>query len=183
MPAMPQPLSQGFGQPGMPNNPMTGAASGMPMTPGAGMPGMPGASGGMPAMPAMPPMGGFGPAVELKKGDKTKKIQGFDCTLYSVSSRMETFEIWATNDSSLFPFRFIERNYIGRQFGPQMLEEQWVELLRDKSLFPLEATLRREGSNREQLSFKIDRVERRKIDNDGLFAPPEKYIEIQAPQF
>jgi hypothetical protein len=128
-------------------------------------------------------LGGFGPAVELKKGDKTKKIQGLDCTLYTVSSRMEKFEIWATNDSSLFPFRSIERNYIGRRFGPQMLEEQWIELLRDKSLFPLEATLRMEGSDREQFSFKIDKIDKKKIEDDALFKPPGNYQEIQAPQF
>ena len=89
----------------------------------------------------MPPMGGFGGAPELAKTDKTKKIQGFDFTLYTISDRMQTFEIWATPDSALFPFRLLERNYNSRHFGPRMLEEQWVEFLQKKALFPLEATL------------------------------------------
>ena len=32
---------------------------------------------------------GAGRIAELKKTDKTKKIQGFDCTLYTISDRME----------------------------------------------------------------------------------------------
>ena len=150
----------------------------------------------------MPPMGGFGGAPELAKTDKTKKIQGFDCTLYTISDRMQTFEIWATPDSALFPFRLLERNYNSRHFGPRMLEEQWVEFLQKKALFPLEATLRTNpvrppnqakktgpepsagsaaDSGPPQLAFKVDKIEKKKIDDDKLFQPPEGYFEIQSP--
>jgi hypothetical protein len=171
--------------------------------------GAPTGAGGAPALPnpmMMPPMPAMMPggAPELKKTDKTRKIQGFDCVLYTISDRMETFEIWATSDSALFPFRLLERNYHNRHFGPVMLEEQWVELLQKKSLFPVEATLRMDlhpqpanpaangakgntpGSvehGPERLSFKVDKIEKKKIDNDALFKAPENYYEIQAPQF
>jgi hypothetical protein len=182
--------------PSMPSMPNMGAAGPMPPPPGPGAP-------GMPPMPAMMPGG----APELKKTDKTRKIQGFDCVLYTISDRMETFEIWATSDSELFPFRLLERNYHNRHFGPVMLEEQWVELLQKKSLFPVEATLRMDlhpqpanpaangakgntpGSvehGPERLSFKVDKIEKKKIDPpeaEKLFQPPENYYEIQAPQF
>ena len=115
---------------------------------------------------------------ELKKTDKTKKIQGLDCTLYTIGERGENFEIWATNDSALFPFRLIERDFIGRRFGPQLLEETWPELLRNKSLFPLGATSKMEPGGQERLGFKIE-----KIEDEKLFEPPENFIEIRAPQF
>jgi hypothetical protein len=137
---------------------------------------------GMPMMPPMAMPGMFGPT-ELKKTDKTKKIQGFDCSLYTVSSRGENFEIWAANDSVLFPFQLITRDYIGRRFGPQMLEETWPDLLHNKNLFPFEATLKVDPGGQERLSFKVDKIEKKKIDNASLFQPPDKYIEIQAPQF
>ncbi len=151
--------------PSMPNNPMAGGAPGMPM------------------MPPRPAMGGFGGTPELKKTDKTKKIQGFDCTLNTVSDRMETFEIWATSDAALFPFRLLQRNYHTRHFGPQMVEEQWVGLLQKQSLFPLEATLKVERGGPERFSFKVEKIEKKKIDNESLFKAPEGYYEIQAPSF
>ena len=70
-----------------------------------------------------------------------------------------------------------------------MIEETWPELLRNKSLFPVEAVLKMEPGGQERLSFKIDKIDSpsrtggSKIDNDALFAPPEKYVEINAPQF
>jgi hypothetical protein len=143
---------------------------------------MPNNPAGAPAM-GMPPMPGMFGAAELKKTDKTKKIQGVDCTLYTITSRGEMFEIWATNDSALFPFRLIERDYLGHRFGPPMIEETWPELLRNKSLFPIEATLKMEPNGQEWLSFKIDKIDKGKIDNDKLFEAPEGYQEIQAPQF
>ena len=190
-PPMPSPPSLNSGVPGMPQMPNASvagavgpgaAASGYnAMNPPApnnlGAPGM--------AMPPMPSMPGMFSALELKKTDKTKKIQGFDCTLYTITERGQTFEIWASNDSGLCPFRLIERDFIGRRFGPQMLEETWPELLRNKSLFPLEATLKMEPGGQERLTFKIDKIARKKIDQpeaDKLFQPPENYIEIQAPQ-
>jgi hypothetical protein len=190
MPSMPQTQMQNPGGPAMAGT----GAGGAPALPNPMM---------MPPMPAMMPGG----APELKKTDKTRKIQGFDCVLYTISDRMETFEIWATSDSALFPFRLLERNYHNRHFGPRMLEEQWIELLQKQSLFPLEATLRmdvrphpaRPAANggkeiapssvehgQERLSFRVDKIEKKKIDPpqaDALFKAPENYYEIQAPQF
>ena len=131
-------------------------------------------------MPAMP--GAFA-ASDLKKTDKTRTIQGMECTLYTLSDRGQNFEIWAASDSTLFPFRLLQRDYHPRRFGPPMIEETWVELLQKKSLFPLEATLKMEPGGQQRFSFKIEKIEKRKIDNAALFAPPEKYVEIQAPQF
>jgi Domain of unknown function (DUF4412) len=157
MPSMPQ----------LPNN---------PVAPGMGMPSMP----MMPPIPSMPSMSG---ATELKKTEKTKKIQGLECTLYTISDHGENFEIWASNDWALFPFQLITRDYIGHRFGPQMLEETWPELVRNKNLFPLEATLKMEPGGMERLSFKVDKIEKKKIEDAKLFQPPEKYIRIEAPQF
>jgi hypothetical protein len=174
--------------PPMPSNPM---ASGMPMPPTHGF--------GAPGMPPMPGMGGFGAVPELKKTDQTKKIQGFDCTLYTLSDRGETLEIWATPDAALFPFRLVQTNYQSRHFGPVILEERWLDVLRNQSLFPLEATLRTDlaaapagppragqqnrvpeaNPGRERYSFKVDKIEKKKIDNsEELFSPPKDYSGI-----
>jgi hypothetical protein len=139
-------------------------------------------AGGAPAMPMMPPvavMGGMGQKRELKKTDQTKKIQGYRCTLYTINDRMEKMEIWATSDASLFPFRLLQTNYHTRHFGPQMLEEQWAGLLQQQSLFPLEAVSRMGDNGPERFSFKVDKIEQKKIeDADELFKPPQNYLEI-----
>jgi hypothetical protein len=195
--------------PGFPTPPPMPSMPAMPQMP---IGGPPIGAGGPPALPnpgMMPAMGSFGGTPELKKTDKTKKIQGFDCTLYTISDRMETFEIWATADSALFPFRLLQRNYSNRRFGPRMLEEQWIELLQKQSLFPLEATLRMDvhphsaspaanggkgiapssvEHGQERLSFKVDKIDSpsrtgKKIDDEALFKVPEKYYEINAPGF
>ena len=160
--------------PGFPTPPSMPA---MPNQQGAGGPGMP----PMPMMP--PPMAGMSQAEELKKTEQTKKIQGLDCTLYTIEQRGEKFDLWVASDAALFPFRLIERDFLGRRFGPQMLEETWPQLLRDKSLFPIEATLKMEPGSQERLSFKVEKIEKKKIDDEKLFQPPERYIEIQAPHF
>lgn len=156
--------------PSMPNNP-AGASPVMGMPP-------------MPVLPPMPPISGSFRVPELKKTDKTKKIQGFDCALYTVSERGEKFEIWATNDSTLFPFRLIERDFLGRHFGPRMLEDQWAELLRTKNLFPVRVTLRDDGGV-EGYRFEVKAITPEKVsDKDGrLFQPPSEYTEIQPLPF
>jgi hypothetical protein len=194
-PSFPTPPNLSASQPGAHVGPSNSPPPGFPTLPSMPQMPNPGAGMAMPSMPMMPPIPGmFGPA-ELKKTDKTKKIQGFDCTLYTTGERGENFEIWATNDSALFPFRLIERDFLGRRFGPQMLEETWPEMLRNKSLFPVEATLKMEPGGQERLSFKIDKIDSpssprpvfdrtgKKIDNaEELFSPPKNYIEVQAPQ-
>lgn len=174
LPSMPQ----------LPNPAAAGPQMPAVLGPGMGMPGVPAGAGmGMPSMPMIPPMHSMLGAAELKKTDKTKTIHGFDCTLYTISDRMQNFEIWATPDSAFFPFRLLQRNHNERHFGPQMLEDTWPELLRSKSLFPMEASLKTEENGPERLSFKVDKIEKKKIENAQLFLPPEKYVEIEAPGF
>ena len=193
------PLPTSF--PTLPNIPgaSIGAQTGPAVPPPPGFPsppplpevpfgGSPNGAGGAPAlaMPMMPPMpampGAFG-AFDLKKTDKTRTIQGMECTLYTLSDHGQNFEIWAVSDSALFPFRLLQRDYHPRRFGPPMIEEQWVEMLQKKSLFPLEATLRSEPGGQERLSFKVSRIDRMKIDHGDLFSVPKNFYEIQPPPF
>ena len=178
MPAGPAPTAPSFRRMAIPaagTTPtvQTGAA---PPATGAGMPGVP----GLPPMPVMPGMSG---PTELKSTDETKKVQESECKLYKASGRGETLEVWATNDSTFFPFRMLERDFLRQRFGPTMLEEQWPELLREKSLFPLEVTLKMDPGGQERLSFKVEKIERKKITDEKLFQPPEGFIEVQAPRF
>ncbi len=172
--------------PPMPNNRMASGAPNVPM------------------MPPRPATGDLDGSPELKKTDKTKKIQGFDCACYTLSDGKDTSEIWATADSSLFPFRVIQTNYLNRRFGPRGWEEQWIQLMQKHSLFPLEATFRSdlhfrsdspagnsgkgtaagsEDHGQERLSFKVDKIDKTKIDNEALFKVPEHYYEINAQPF
>ena len=119
----------------------------------------------------------------LTKTDKTKTIHGFACTLYTVASRAENLDAWVTNDLALFPFRLITRDYLARRFGPQMLEETWPDMLRNKSLFPLDLGLKIRPGGQERLSFKVQKIEKQKVADPTLFQPPDNYIKIEAPQF
>ena len=82
---------------------------------------------------------------------QTRKILGYECTCFTVSHRRETFEIWAIPDSTMFPFRLLQRHPGSRRFGPLMIEEEWIGILQTQSPFPLEATFRDE-TGRERLS-------------------------------
>ena len=171
-PAIPPP--PGFpSPPPMPAVPFGGSPNGA-----GGSPALP-----MPMMPPMPAMPGASGASELKKTDKTRTIQGMECTRHTLSDRGQNFEIWAVSDSALFPFRLLQRDYHPRRFGPPMIEEQWVELLQKKTLFPLEATLRSEPGGQERLSFKVSNIGRKKIEPGDLFSVPKDFYEIQPPQF
>ena len=183
----------------------TSPPPGFPTPPPApSMPAMPNLAGAGPMMPPIPALGGTGAATELKKTEKTKKIQGFNCVCYTLSDGTEIFEIWAAPDADLFPFRLLQTSFQNRQFGPRMLEEQWVELLQKQSLFPLEASMRtilhhpvesRAGAtapadpdrapaqSQERFSFKVEMIERKKIDNtETLFSPPKNFNEILGQQ-
>ncbi|OAI42681.1 hypothetical protein AYO41_00675 [Verrucomicrobia bacterium SCGC AG-212-E04] len=174
-------------QPGAQVGPSISPPPGFPSPPS--MPSIPKSQAATPviAMPALPPMSampsmmGAPVAPDFKKSDQTRKILGFDCALYTISDRGQKFEIWATNDAALFPFRLLERDFLGRRFGPRMLEETWPELLRNQSLFPLEAILKMEPGGQERLSFKVDKIKVKKIEDEKLFAPPDNFLEIQAP--
>jgi hypothetical protein len=66
-----------------------------------------------------------------------------------------------------------------------MLQEQWPDLLQKKSRFPFEATLRMAPNGQEPLSFEVDKIERKKIDDKAevLFAAPNSYLEVSIPTF
>lgn len=131
----------------------------------------------------MPALSGMLPALELKKTEKTRKILGLECTLYQVTDRGQTFDVWAMSDSSLFPFQMLERRSHRLRFGQPTIEEQWPELLRKEALFPLEATLGNEAGKQDRLSFKIEKIEKREIKDRKLFEPPEGYQQLQPAQF
>jgi hypothetical protein len=142
------------------------------------MPQMP-AAGGMSALPMMPlPM--MEPMELTATGDKTNLL-GLVCEKFQIKQRGETMVIWAT--AQLFPFRPYVQNQPHR-FGPQMIEEQWGELLKAKKLFPLLAVLKFENGA-EQYRFEIKTIRSEKMsDGDAnLFLPPSDYQEIQPLPF
>lgn len=147
------------------------------------MPPMPqipsGTSGGMPAMPMMPPMA-MEP-MELTATTDTTNLLGYPCMRYEIKQRGDVMEIWATD--RLLPFQPYLQNQPHR-FGPQMIEEQWGELLAAKKLFPLLATLKF-GDGIERMRFEVRTVTPDKEpDPDGaLFQPPPDYREIQPLPF
>lgn len=178
---------RGFPPPPPINQPARAARPGPANSPPPGFPTPPNVDS-MPPLPnpamAGPPMPGMARAagpLELKKTDKTRNVQGFDCTLYTISDAMETLELWATNDAALFPLQPLRANY-NRRFGPQMLEEQWIGLLQKQSLFPLEATLKARTGGPPQFSFKVEKIERKAIDDESLFKAPDGYYQIRTPQ-
>ena len=175
MPALPSLPTAGIPAPpgGLPPGigPQSAGASGAPA-----MPAMPGMADGMPMMPMLPME-----KVELKATGETTNLLGYACARYEIKQRGEVMEIWATDQ--LLPYQPWRQNQPLR-FGPQMLEEQWGELVKAKKLFPLLATLKRENGP-EQLRFEVKSITPEKIeDRDGaLFRPPADYREIQPLPF
>lgn len=201
MPAIPA-LPPGVGQPsralpgptgqiGPTNLPGMSPPPVMPQQPNMPpMPQMPsGMSGGLPAMPMMPPMG-MEP-MELAATTDTTNLLGYPCTRYELKQRGEVMEIWATD--KLLPYQRYLQNQPHR-FGPQMMEEQWGDLLKAKKLFPLLAVLRFEAPpgpvgatpaapGPERLRFEVNSITLEKITDDTLFQPPPDYREIQPLPF
>jgi hypothetical protein len=159
--------------PEMPQMPAGVAAQSSPGT--AAMPGRP----MMPPRAMMPPMG-MQPA-ELKPTDQTTNLLGYTCTCYELKERGETMEIWATD--KLLPFQPWLANQPPR-FGPRRIEEQWVELLKARKLFPLRVVLKLENGP-ERLRFEVTAIEPGKIDPlDGApFQPPPDYHELEPLPF
>ncbi len=168
MPAMP---------PGMP--PGIGPQSSSPMSnrPGIGamMPAMP----AMPRRPMMPMM--MGPKPELKATGQTTNILGFACQQYEIKQRGETLEIWATD--RLPPYQPYIRNQPSR-FGPQMLEDQWPDLLAARKLFPMLAS-QRYDSGAERFRFEVTSVSAKEVaePDEKLFQPPPDYREVRPLPF
>ncbi len=71
-----------------------------------------------------------------------------------------------------------------QRFGPQMIADQWGELMKNKKLFPLLATLKFENGQ-ARLRFEVSAITPEKIeDHDGaLFQPPPNYFEIEPLPF
>ena len=91
-------------------------------------------------------------------------------------------EIWATDQ--LLPFQpYLEKQ--PHRFRPQMIEEQWGDLLKAKKLFPLLAVLK-VGNGAERYRFEVQSVTPEKIkpgEEAQLFQPPPDYQEIQPLPF
>ena len=90
-------------------------------------------------------------------------------------------EIWATDQ--LLPYQPWLQNQPPR-FGPQMIEEQWGELVKGKKLFPLLATLKFENGP-ERLRFEVKSVTPQTAEGQdaALFRPPADYQEIEPLPF
>ena len=158
--------------------------AGTPVTPPPGAPAMP----QMPQMPAMPAGGGMPmmPMVpmeqpELKATGETTNLLGYACARYEIKQRGETMTVWATDQ--LFPFQPYVQNQPHR-FGPQMIEEQWAELVKAKKLFPLLATLKFDNGP-EHFRFEVKAVTPQKLTDadQQLFQPPAGYMEIEPLPF
>jgi hypothetical protein len=121
------------------------------------------------------------PPLELKDTAETTNLLGYTCKRYELKERGEVLEIWATD--KLLPFLPYMPNQPHR-FGPRMIEEQWVELVKAKNLFPLLAIAKFENGP-ERMRFEVKSIKPQKIeDPDGLlFQPPPGYLEIQPLPF
>ena len=130
----------------------------------------------MPMMPAMP-----AEPLELKATGEKKDILGFPCVLYELTQRGERMAIWATD--KLLPFQPWLPNQPA-SFGPRMMEERWGELLKEKKLFPLSATLKFE-SGPERLRFEVKSIKPEKITevDTAVFQPPPDYHEMRPLPF
>jgi len=117
--------------------------------------------------------------VELEATGEKTNLLGYACVRYEIKQRGELMEIWATD--RLLPFQPYLQNQPPPP-GPQMLEEQWGELLRAKKLFPLLAILKLEDGS-ERLRFEVASAKPEKIEDQGssFFQPPPGYHEIELP--
>ncbi len=119
--------------------------------------------------------------MELQDTGQKTNLLGFACEQYEMKQHGETMEIWATDQ--LFPFQPYVANQPHR-FGPQMIDQQWGDLLKTKKLFPLLATLKFDNGA-ERYRFEVQSVTPQKqTDEDTkLFRPPTNYFEIQPLPF
>jgi hypothetical protein len=132
----------------------------------------------------MPQRPGFPQNGQLQKTPEERTILGFRCSHYTLTNQFESMEVWAVPDAELFPARTLEREPVRRHFGPQRLEDRWIEILRERSLFPMEAILRA-GNGTERLSFRVAAVDRHKAGAEAvtLFLVPSGFQEIDAAVF
>lgn len=163
-----RPLPPGLGQPLIP------PASTLPSLPGL-PPGMPAMTGSMAALP-MPPLD-----MTLKATGDTTNLLGFTCVRFEIKCASETMEIWAT--SELMPFQTWQAAQQPRS-RPQLIEEQWPELLKSQKMFPLLVTLKF-ASGPERHCFEAQAITPQTFANadPAWFRPPANYAEVQPLPF
>jgi hypothetical protein len=138
-------------------------------------------SGAMPVMARsmMAPLPSERP--EFKATDQSTNLLGYVCTRYLLTQRGEEIEIWATD--KLVSFHPWLQNQ-PRRFGPRPIEEQWAELLTQRKLFPLFASMKFENGV-ERFRFEVKSITPQKVrDPDGaLFLPPPGFHEVEPAPF
>jgi hypothetical protein len=169
--------------PGLPAPPPMRSLSQMPpggLPPGIGpqAAGAPG-PGVLPALPMMPMELVEKP--ELKTTGQKTNLLGYTCEKFTLQQRGEVMEIWATDQ--LPPFQPWQAHQRPR-FGPQLLEEQWGERLRERKLFPLRAVLRLENGP-ERLRWEVTAITPEPIRDEAekLFEPPTDYRQVDPLPF
>jgi hypothetical protein len=168
--------------PGIPARPnMPGLPPGIGPQASGSTPGATGFAAGAPQPPSMPMMPMPGEALELKATGGKTNLLGFACEKFEIKQRGEVMEIWATD--KLLPFQPYLQNQPHR-FGPQMIEEQWAELVKARKLFPLLATLKFDDGA-ERFRFAVQSITPQKLTDEDtkLFQPPPGYFEIQPLPF
>ena len=123
-------------------------------------------------MPMMPAFDAEKPV--LKSTGEATNLLGYACSRYEIRQRGETLEIWATDQ--LFAFRaWLPNQPAG--FGPRRIEDRWAELLRERKLFPLLATLKSDQGP-ERLRFEVKSITPEEVKDQSLFQTPPDYQEI-----
>ena len=134
-------------------------------------------------MGSMPPMTRMAISVPLEiraTGEKTNLLD-FTCERYEIDRHGEKMEIWATSQLGNFQV------YLDRQplsIGPPILEERWSELMAERKLFPLLASVKL-SSGLERYRFEVNSIHAAKLsekDEQG-FQTPQDYFEIMPRPF
>ena len=122
-----------------------------------------------------------GGEMQLRATDASTNLLGYPCTRYEIKQWGQTMQIWATDQ--LPPFQIYEANQPLRG-GPPVIELRWGDLLAEKKLFPLLASLRL-NNGFERYRFEVQSVTPAIFTNrmDKDFQVPPDYIELQPRPF
>lgn len=159
------------------STPFTMPAQQAAITPTTASPAMPmplsPVPGGMPTMPL--------DKLALKATGQSTNLLGYACAGYELKQAGATMTIWATD--RLLPFQGWIQNQPAH-FGRRQLEDQWVDLVKARKLFPLLAILKRDHGP-ERYRFEVKAITPKKFtDADApLFHLPTDYQEIQSLPF
>lgn len=149
----------------------------------------------MPEMPEGMEMPGFpghpmaGAKRTLRRGEveftatgETTNLLGCTCSRYEIRDRRNVMEVWATDQ--LIPFHPWQPNVPPRDIlGRKSVDENWAELLQERKLFPLIATLKTESGESILFEFKVSAITPEKGGDETLFQPPADYHEMHVPRF